>query len=131
MPEKRNKKSASMQGRASREKGKRFEREIANFFKSYGISARRTAQFCGKTGAAGDVEGLPGIHVECKAVERLNLEAAYAQSVRDAEAAGHGEIPVVIHKKSRKQAMVTMALMDWIGMYLAWQDSQRKTEEED
>lgn len=129
MPEKRNKKSASMQGRASREKGKRFEREIANFFKSYGISARRTAQFCGKTGAAGDVEGLPGIHVECKAVEKLNLETAYQQSVRDAEAAGKGEVPVVIHKKSRKPAMITMALTDWINMYLAWQNGQEKTKE--
>lgn len=131
MPEKRNKKSASAQGRASREKGKRFERDIANFFKGHGITARRTAQFCGKTGQAGDVEGVPGIHVECKAVEKLNLEEAYQQSIRDADAAGKNEIPVVIHKKSRKQAMVTMALMDWIDMYLAWQDSQRAEEEED
>ncbi len=112
-------KSSSVQGKASRDKGKRFERDIANFFKSYGIAARRTAQFCGKTGQAGDVEGVPGIHVECKAVEKLNLEAAYQQSVRDSEAAGRGEIPVVIHKKSRKQTMITLALEDWISMYLA------------
>lgn len=123
------KRSASAQGRASREKGKRFEREVSRFFREYGVSARRTAQFCGKTGVAGDVEGIPGIHVECKAVEKLNLEQAYQQSVRDAEAAGKGEIPIVIHKKSRKPAMITMALTDWIGMYLAWQDSQGKTKE--
>lgn len=129
MPEKRNKKSASAQGKASREKGKRFEREVANLFKNYGVSARRTAQYCGKTGQAGDVEGVPGCHIECKAVEKLNLEAAYQQSVRDAGAAGRGEIPVVIHKKSRKPAMITMALSDWIDMYLAWQDSQDKTKE--
>lgn len=116
--------TASAQGRASREKGKRFERNIANFFKGHGINAKRTAQYCGKTGQAGDVEGVPGVHIECKAVEKLNLEAAYAQSVRDAEAAGKGEIPVVIHKKSRKPAMVTLALSDWIVMYLAWQNSQ-------
>lgn len=122
-------KSASAQGRASREKGKRFEREVSIFFKSYGVNARRTAQYCGKTGQAGDVEGIPGVHVECKFVEKLNLEAAYQQSVRDAEAAGSGEIPVVIHKKSRKQTMITIALTDWIDMYLAWQGS-RATEEE-
>lgn len=131
MPEKGNKKSASAQGRASREKGKRFEREVANFFKNYGVSTRRTAQFCEKTGAAGDVEGVPGIHVECKYVEKLNLEAAYQQSIRDAEAAGNEEVPIVIHKRSRRQPMVSLALSDWICMYLAWQDSQRKTEEED
>lgn len=122
------KRTASAQGKASREKGKRFEREVANFFKSYGISARRTSQFCGKTGQAGDVEGVPDCHIECKAVEKLSLEAAYAQSVRDAEATGKNEIPVVIHKKSRKPAMITMALTDWIDMYLAW---QRVKEEED
>lgn len=124
-------KSSSVQGKASRDKGKRFERDIANFFKSYGIAARRTAQFCGKTGQAGDVEGIPGIHVECKAVEKLNLETAYQQSVRDSEAAERGEIPVVIHKKSRKPAMITLALEDWICMYLAWQDSQATEEGED
>ena len=120
------KRTASARGRASRDKGKRFERDIANFFKSYGITARRTAQFCGKTGQAGDVEGVPGVHIECKAVEKLNLEAAYQQSVRDAEAAGRGEYPIVIHKKTRKQPMITMALDDWIVMYLAWQRGAKK-----
>lgn len=129
MPEKGNKKSASAQGRASRNKGKRFERDIANFFKNYGVTARRTAQYCGKTGQAGDVEGVPGVHIECKAVEKLNLETAYQQSARDAEAARNGEIPVMIHKKSRKPAMVTMALEDWIDMYLAWQNGHEKTKE--
>lgn len=122
-------KSSSVQGKASRDKGKRFERDIANFFKSYGIAARRTAQYCGKTGQAGDVEGVPSVHIECKFVEKLNLEVAYAQSVRDAEAAGRSEIPIVIYKKSRKPAMVTMALEDWIDMYLAWMNS-RKMEED-
>lgn len=122
----RAKKSASAQGRASRDKGKRFERWVASFFKEYGITAKRTAQYCGKTGLAGDVEGVPGIHIECKAVEKLNLEAAYAQSVWDAEAADKGEYPIVIHKKSRKPAMVTMALEDWIVMYLTWQRGNKK-----
>lgn len=122
------KKSASERGKASRDKGKRFEREIANFFKNYGITARRTAQFCGKTGVAGDVEGVPGIHIECKNVEKLNIDAAYQQSVRDADAAGRGEYPIVIHKKLRKPAMITMSLDDWIVMYLAWLRDGREDE---
>ena len=127
----RAKRTASAQGRASREKGKRFEREVSIFFKSYGVNARRTAQYCGKTGQAGDVEGIPGVHVECKFVEKLNLEAAYQQSMRDAEAAGKEEIPIVIHKRSRKQTMITMALEDWIDMYLAWKSGQEKSIEEE
>ena len=125
----RAKRNASAQGKASRDKGKRFERWVASFFKEYGITAKRTAQYCGKTGLAEDVEGVPGIHIECKAVERLNMEAAYQQSVRDAEAAGRGEYPIVIHKKSRKPAMVTMALEDWIVMYLAWMRGDRDDDE--
>lgn len=125
----RAKRTAFEQGRASRDKGKRFERDIANFFKTYGITAKRTAQYCGKTGQAGDVEGVPGVHIECKAVEKLNLESAYAQSVRDAEAAGKGEYPIVIHKKARKQPMITMALEDWIVMYLAWAREDKNDEE--
>lgn len=114
------KRTASEQGKASRDKGKRFERYVANLFGEYGITAKRTAQYCGKTGQAGDVEGVPGIHIECKAVERLNLEVTYQQSVRDAQAADKGQYPIVIHKRSRRPAMVTMALEDWIVMYLAW-----------
>lgn len=86
---------------------------------------RRTAQCLGKTGQAGDVEGVPGIHIECKNVEKLNIDAAYQQSVRDAEAADRGEYPIVVHKKSRKPAMVTMTLDDWIVMYLAWYKRDR------
>lgn len=128
----RMRRTAQQQGRASREKGKRFEREVANFFKSYGIkTARRTAQFCGKTGQSGDVEGVPGVHVECKNVEKLNIDAAYQQSVRDAEAAGRGEYPIVVYKKSRKPAMVTMSLEDWIVMYLAWMRDGREEAKND
>lgn len=127
---KRTRRTASAQGKASRDKGKRFERWVASFFKEYGITAKRTAQFCGKTGQAGDVEGVPGVHIECKAVEKLNLEAAYQQSVRDAQAADKGQYPIVIHKRSRRPAMVTMALEDWIVMYLAWQRGDRDDDEQ-
>ena len=48
----------------SKDKGARFERQLAGLFRDYGYSgARRTAQYCGNTGDASDVVGLPGIHV--------------------------------------------------------------------
>ena len=52
--------------KAQREKGKAGERELAALFREYGFNARRTSQYCGQTGDASDVIGLPGIHVECK-----------------------------------------------------------------
>ena len=62
-------------GKASKDKGKRGEREIANLLKEAGFkNAHRSAQCKGNTGDAADVEGLPGIHIEVKRVEKLNLK---------------------------------------------------------
>lgn len=58
----------------SKQKGKRFELELSRKFREYGYTAsRRTAQYCGNTGDASDVVGLPGIHVEAKHQERMQL----------------------------------------------------------
>ena len=67
----------------SRRTGANFERSIANILKEYGYETRRGQQFSGLNGDA-DVVGLPDVHIECKAVENLNLYKAYEQSVRDA-----------------------------------------------
>lgn len=51
----------------SKQKGARFERYLASIFREFGYNkARRTAQYCGNTGDASDVVGLPYIHVEAK-----------------------------------------------------------------
>lgn len=97
----------------SREKGVAGERELANILKDYGYDTRRGQQFCGANGDA-DVVGLPGIHIECKRVERLNFYAAMEQSERDSR---EGEVPVVMHRKNRQDWLVTMRLSDWLEMY--------------
>lgn len=79
----------------SRNKGASGERELARKLKEYGYEARRGQQYCGSNGDA-DVVGLPGIHIECKRVERLNLYDALAQSVADAKT---DEKPTVFHRK--------------------------------
>ena len=81
----------------SREKGAAAERELANILKKHGYTARRGQQYSGANGDA-DVVGIPGVHIECKRVERLNIHDAMQQSVRDAR---DGEVPVVIHWKKR------------------------------
>ena len=104
-------------GKASREKGKRFERSLASRFREYGYNARRTAQYCGNTGDASDVVGLPGIHVEAKHVERMSLYEWMAQAIRDAEAGGKGNIPAVFHKKNNADILVTLRLDDFMTIY--------------
>lgn len=107
-------------GKMSRDKGKRYERELANALKEYGYDAHRTAQTMGKTGQAADVVGLPGIHIEAKHQEKMMLYDWMAQAVRDSEAAGNGDLPAVFHRKNNERTLVTMRLEDWIEIYKEW-----------
>lgn len=100
----------------SRRKGADGERELSKVLKGYGFSTRRGQQYRGG-GDSPDVVGLPGVHIECKRVEHLNIEKAMAQSRRDAE--GTGEIPVVMHRKNYEGWKVTMDLDKFMNMYLA------------
>lgn len=104
-------------GKMQREKGKRGERELAGILRDHGYDCRRGQQFCGAAGDA-DVIGLPGIHIECKRVERLNLQEAMDQAGRDAR---EGELPAVFHRRDRSGWLVTMRLEDWIGLYREWE----------
>lgn len=97
----------------SRAKGKRGELHVAHFLKDYGYDARRGQQYAGINGDA-DVVGLPGIHIEVKFVEKLDLLGAYLQSKRDAR---EGEIPTVWHKRANKPLLVTMAAEDFMKIY--------------
>ena len=86
--------------------------------RSQGYEARRTSQYCGNTGDASDVVGLPGIHQEVKRVERLDLYGAMEQAARDAK---HGETPIVAHRKNGRQWLVTMEAGAWFDLYRAWE----------
>lgn len=100
----------------SRAKGKRSELELASKLREEGFDARRGVQYSGRTGAA-DVIGLPGIHIEAKHVERLNVQDAYDQSKRDAR---EGEIPVVMHRRNHTKWLCTLSLEDFLKLYREW-----------
>ena len=102
----------------SKEKGARFERSLAGIFRDYGYSdSRRTAQYCGNTGDASDVVGLPGLHIEAKHQEAMRLYDWVEQAKRDAEANGEGKIPVVFHKKNHAEILVTLPLDGFMQIY--------------
>lgn len=116
----------------SKQKGARFERHLASRFREYVYDARRTAQYCGNTGDASDVVGLPGIHVEAKHAEQMRLYEWIAQAKRDAAAGGGNALPAVFHKKNHAEILVTMELDDWFNLYREWEaghDLQRRESE--
>jgi Holliday junction resolvase len=105
----------------SKQKGARFERLLASKFREYGYDARRTAQYCGNTGDASDVVGLPGLHIEAKHQERMQLYEWMAQAKRDAMAGGGNALPAVFHKKNNAEIPVTMTLDDFMNLYREWE----------
>lgn len=98
----------------SRRKGADFERTLASKLREHGYECRRGQQYCGANGDA-DVVGLPGIHIEAKAVERLNIYDAINQAKRDS--AGSGKLPAVFHKKNYAEILVTMTMEDFMEIY--------------
>ena len=53
-----------------------------------------------------EVVGLPGVHIEVKRTERLNLRDALEKATREAGA----DVPIVLHRQNRTSWMVTVAL---------------------
>lgn len=95
----------------SNRKGKVGEREIAKYLREHGFTdARRGQQFKGGADSP-DVTGLTGFHIEVKRVERLDLNAAMEQSIRDC---GENETPIVVHRRNNDYWKVTMRLDDFM-----------------
>ena len=97
--------------KASRDKGKRGEREFAALLRSFGYEARRGVQYSGGADSPDIVTELP-FHFEVKRVEKLNIHDAYKQAEGDAEKF----TPVVAHKRSRCRWFVTLLAEDFLGL---------------
>ena len=111
----------------SRRKGAEGEREIANILKNHGYDARRGQQYSGANGDA-DVVGLPGIHIEVKRVEALNIDKAMEQAITDAKP---GEMPAVFHRKNGKEWKATVRLKDFIKLYKQAEAFEKIVDEQD
>ena len=110
------KETLSQNGRHSRNKGKRGEREVAKIFRDAGYPARRSVQYNGRPGTAADVVGVPGMHIEVKFVETERIREWYRQAERDAAASPEQKKPVVVHRKSREPWLVTLSLEDFVRL---------------
>lgn len=108
----RNKKSKGY----SQAKGKQGENELAALLSEYGYLARRGMNTTSKNREEreADVVGLPGIHIEVKRVENLNINNAMGQSIRDTK---DNEYPVVFHRKNRKDWLATMKATDFLTLF--------------
>ncbi len=115
----------------SKKKGAAGEREFANYCKNLGFDVRRTAQYNGKElDSKADVVGIPGIHIEVKRVEKLNIDNAVEQAIRDSK--GHDDLPIVAHRKNGKPWLITMTAEHWFKLvYGIGEKEDVKPKEED
>ena len=109
----------------SKQKGKRFELQLAAKLREYGYKARRTNQYCGNTGDASDVVGLPGLHIEAKHQETMRLYDWMDQAKRDAKGQ---KLPAVFHKKNNAPILVTMEMDDFMEIYREWEAGMKGKE---
>ena len=101
-------------GKQSQRKGADGERELVNVLQQYGFNTERGGSQ--SFGTVPDVTGLPGIHIEVKRVERLNVPEAMAQAVRDSAKFRDG-LPALFHRRNRQPWLVTMRLDDWMKLF--------------
>ena len=96
-------------GKASREKGKRVEREAARAVaEALGIEARRSVQFCGRAGDADLATSLDGVHFEVKARAAHSALRFMEQAKADAGDA----IPVVLLREDRDVRFFALIELD-------------------
>ena len=98
----------------SSRKGATGERELVEVLRGYGFETERGGSL--SYGTVPDVVGLPGIHIEVKRVERLNISEAMKQAVCDSLRFRDG-LPAVFHRRNREPWLVTMRLSDWMRIY--------------
>lgn len=95
--------------RSQQRKGRDGELELSRILQEngYPVEPGRACSY----GEVPDLEGLPGIHIECKRVERLNVPEAMTQAERDAVKFQDG-VPALFHRRNRCPWLVTMKLED-------------------
>ena len=101
-----------MSGSKSRDKGARGERLLVHYLESLGMSVKRGYVFLKQS----DLIGIPGIHIECKFMEALNVRKAMAQAIEEAKKRKDG-MPTVFWKKSREEWLTVMRTEDWVRLY--------------
>ena len=95
-------------------KGARGEQELASLLRAEGYEIDRggTQSY----GTAPDLSGLPGVHIEVKRREKLNVWEAMQQARADAAKFKDGA-PALFHRRNRTPWLVTMLFTDWIRLF--------------
>ena len=121
-------------GRSQREKGKRWEREVARLYQQAVGAGKRTGWHQSHGLDVADVSvplplpGWPnGIWNECKHHARVSMRAAMNQAL---DACPDGHLPLAVCKDNRKEPLVVMRLDDWLALLSGLAPNNKPTPED-
>tara|TARA_Y100000310_G_scaffold24676_2_gene23698 strand:- start:3510 stop:3866 length:357 start_codon:yes stop_codon:yes gene_type:complete len=101
-------------GKAQREKGARFEREVANILKEvFGPRTIRSSGQCFSGDTRADVD-CPELWVECKVGLRPNIKGALKQAEEASALAQTDKMCVAVCKWDREKPIISMRLDDFV-----------------
>lgn len=101
--------------KASKDKGARYEREVAQDFKAVGYDVVRTPN-SGGLHIKGDLTGLDGFAIECKRQETAKIWDWLAQAESQAKP---DEIPLLIFRRNRSKSYACLPLDDILKLIAA------------
>ena len=96
-------------GKSQRNKGDGGEREVVRILNDYGIPARRGQVFDREP----DIVSSSPIHWEVKRQETTKIHEWMRQSVEQRR----GKVPVVVHRRSREDWLITMRFTDFLRLW--------------
>lgn len=100
-------------GRAQRDRGARFEREVAAMARDAGFAdAARTSDGRHQR-TRGDIAGVPGVSIEAKRTEAFSIRAAWAQAC---DQAGATDLPVVATRWDGGPALAVLPLDELLAL---------------
>lgn len=102
-----------MSGRSAQAKGRRAEIELSKYLQDHGYKDARPGTAL-NYGTEADITGVPGLHIECKRHERIEINKWYQQAAEDAERMKDGR-PVVIFRRNRQPWLIVLSLEDFIA----------------
>jgi hypothetical protein len=99
-------------GAGPKRKGSAFERDVVHYLREHGFLDAERAYGAGRPEDIGDVVGVPGVTIECKAVRSIDLAGFVDEAERERINARqpYGVAVVKRRGKSTGQAYVVMSL---------------------
>ena len=105
------------------QKGKSYERLVAKKVRDFGFDCRRGQQFSGGEDSPDVVsEDLNWLHFECKHCKVVKIYDWIEQAISDA---GSSKVPVVVFRRDRSDDMVSLRLVDFMGIIREVMDARQ------